>query len=256
MTEERIINLRKERTISLTKGAVENGESLKHAFTGLRWGKILVNGGKPEIVTKTRRKVVGNWFQKLIGRGEVIEETYQEVVYPKKNLFSGETYKDVDLDSSILVYDKNKKLIDKLYFGCKKLPGLTHYGDDLVGTAGIKETDNETIRIDFDDLPKEYEYLVVILNSYSHDKFDNLPYMQMRIYESKSESNILGVTSRIFAEYRLDNSDDFKNKEALCLGAFSRCGNGWKFTADGSMTGETSIKEMSEGSAKKFVKTL
>lgn len=254
MAEERVINLRKERTISLTKGAVENGESIKYAFTGLKWGKILVGGGKPEIVTKTRRKRTGNWFKRLLGLGEVIEETYQEVVYPNKSF--GTTYKNVDLDSSILVYDKNKNLIDKLYFGRKSLPGLTHFGDDLVGTEGKEvDVDNETIRINFSELPKEYNYLVVILNSYSHDKFDNLPYMQMRIYESSSEKQS-SKASRIFAEYRLDNSADFRDKEALCLGAFFRCGNGWKFSADGTMTGEKSISDMSKGSAKKFVKTL
>ena len=228
---DKVINLSKGKTICLTKTAVETGEVLKTVKVGLKWGQIeekrekVVKGSKP------------GFFGKLFGK-EATEDHVETVVVGKK---------EVDLDASICVYDTHKTLIDTVYFGHKvsKDGSMKTLGDDTTGLNKQGEgSDNETLIIDLHKVDPGTKYLVVILNSYRHDKFDALPYARMRIYDVNKE----------FANYQIDNNPEFAGKEALVLGVFERVDGGrWNFKASGVSTSEKSVSEIANGSAKRAI---
>lgn len=251
----RVISLKKGKSISLKK---DTGDNFKYVFTGLKWGKVIKGGDIRRISNKERvTKYTGNFLQRLlkIGPKEIIEREIPESV---RSYRSAIVEKDVDLDSSILIYDSNKNLIDKVcYFRLKDSSGkIVHYGDDRQGGKNGKDADNEIIGIELQGLPASYKYMVVILNSYSHEKFDELPYISMRIYSSYVSSPY--VENEKLAEFTLEkNLEDFKGKEGLVLGAFVRVsGDNWDFKTIGKFTSEKSIEEMGRGSVLKAIQGL
>ena len=211
------VNLTKGQTVNLTKDGTSNTAHLTNVFFGAKWGQI--NHG--------------------------IKKTVQKKVQVEA-LVSGHT-ESVDLDASLLLYDQNKTLIDTVYFGHKRSNdgAISHSGDDLHGTAGSeKEADNETISIDLTRVTSRAQFIVAILNSYQHHKFDQIPYMKLRIYTGRA-----GRPDEVLCAYNLENNDTFKGKEAIVLGYFCRSGNGWKFKADGTTSKETSINSIARGTA-------
>lgn len=255
--EERVISLKKGKTISLKK-EMSNGKEYKYAFVGLKWGKIMIPGTSKKVGERKETVVeyTGNFFQRLlkIGPKKMVEKVVDEG-YLYRTMAR---VKDVDLDSSILIYDENKKLVDIVYYHNKKDGSgkIVHFGDDRAGGSKAKDADNEIISLKLSDLPSNYKYLVVILNSYTHEKFDELPYIKMRIYSSEVSSPY--VSQETLAEFNLDSSVEvFKGKEALVLGTFIRRGaSEWDFKAISNFTTERSISEMSKGSGLDAIKNL
>ncbi len=220
---DKVINLSKGKTICLTKTSLETGEALKTVKCGLSWGRI---AKKKTIVDKP------GFFGKIFGK----TETTREVKVSEK---------DVDLDASICIYDSGKNLIDTVYFGhpTSNDGSMKTLGDDRTGADQKGEgNDNETLIINLDKVSERTKYLAIILNSYSHDKFDELQYAKMRIYDN----------NKVFADYQIDNNPEFAGKEALILGVFTRTASGlWDFKASGVSTSERSVQEIAKGSAKR-----
>ena len=153
---------------------------------------------------------------------------------------------DVDLDASLLIYGSSKTLIDTVYYGHKisRDGAIKHSGDDRCG--GEVDGDNETISIDFSKVASQAQYIVAILNSYTHQKFDEIPYMKLRIY-NKNET---------LCSYDVENNSSFKGQEAIVLGVFYKEDGTWQFKADGTLTQERSIDTISNGSAKRLIQNL
>lgn len=211
------VNLTKGQTVNLTKDGTENTSKLTKVFFGAKWGQIVhqSKGG-------------------FLGR-----------------LFGGSTTESVDLDASLLIYNENGSLIDTVYFGHNRSNdgAIFHSGDDLDGTAGSEqENDNETISIDLTKVTSKAKFIVAILNSYRHHKFDQIPYMKLRIYTGRA-----GNPDEVLCAYNLENDSSFNGKEAVVLGYFYRCEGGWKFRADGTTSTETSISAIAKGSAKRAI---
>lgn len=201
------VNLTKGQAINLTKDGTKDSEKLSTVFFGAKWGSIIKKG--------------------FLGLGKSVE--------------------DVDLDASLLMYDEHKVLVDKVYYGHKTSNdgAIKHSGDDLTGTDGDEqEEDNETISIDLTKVNPRVTHIVAILNSYRHHKFDEIPYMKLRIYTGK-----LGDPEEVLCDYNLKNNDSFRGKEAIVLGFFYCKDNGWKFRADGTTSNEKDITEISRGTA-------
>lgn len=162
-----------------------------------------------------------------------------------KGWFGTKRVEAVDLDSSVLLYDENKKCIGEVSFRNLNTSGIHHSGDDREGdTNGDDGLDNEVISINLSKIDSRASYLVFILNSYSHQKFDEIPYARIRIYE--------GTKSRVdnvLASYELSSGSEFKGKEAIVLGHMYKRNDWWKFKADGVCTSERSINEIAQGSA-------
>lgn len=236
------VNLTKGQTVNLTKDGTSNTDNLTKVFFGAKWGQI--NHGTKKTITK--RVQVGvqepkGFFGKLFGIHKPIYETRtSEVVV-------GGRSESVDLDASLLLYNDSKTLIDTVYYGHKRSNdgAISHSGDDLHGTAGSEqEDDNETISIDLTKVNSRAQFIVAILNSFQHHKFDQIPYMKLRIYTGRA-----GHPEEVLCAYNLENNSSFKGKEAIVLGYFYRSGNGWKFKADGTTSTERSIGEIARGTA-------
>lgn len=259
--EQQIINLKKNEKVVLSKKNL--GNNYNYIYTGLRWGKVVIPGKK---TFSSKREVVytGNWIQKLfhIGPCEIVEEKILSDFEEDKTL-------NIDLDSSVLIYNKNKELLETIYYYNKlsKDGAIKHYGDDLNGsTLDNLDKDNEIIRIDVNNLSKDIAYMVVILNIYQHmDRgeeclvFDKIPFAEMKIYSSNSniasEADIKQL--KTFAKFKIDNNPEFEGKKALVLGAFvKKRGACWEFVTSGEMTKELSISQMISGSVKEFISKL
>lgn len=241
------VNLTKGQTVNLTKDGTENTSTLTKVFFGAKWGQI-----NHSTVKQVQKKVlVGTeepkgFFRKLFGVRTPIYETRTEEV-----LVSGHT-ESVDLDASLLIYNEKYSLIDTVYFGHKRSSdgSISHSGDDLHGTAGSEQdSDNETISIDLSKVTPRAKFIVAILNSFQHHKFDEIPYMKLRIYTGK-----VGNPDEVLCAYNLENNATFKGKEAIVLGYFYRSDNGWKFKADGTTSRGTSISSISRGTALEVIR--
>jgi tellurium resistance protein TerZ len=163
--------------------------------------------------------------------------------------------RSVDLDSSILVYDENKNLIDVVYYRnlVSEDRSIKHSGDDRAGDAGgvMDAYDNEVITIDLSKITPKACYLVSILNSYSGHNFGEIPGIELRIYTNNT-GNWRDI-DEVIASYKLDNNKDFEGDVAIVLGHFYKHNNSWKFSADGIGTKEKDISTIAKGSARKVI---
>lgn len=162
--------------------------------------------------------------------------------------------RSVDLDSSILIYDQNKRLIDAVYYGQLKSKdgAIKHSGDDREGDEnGNDGLDNEVITIDLNKVSSNAAYMVSILNNYTHQDFGKIPNIELRIYtnENGNSNNV----DNVLASYKLDNNAEYSKCEAIVLGHFYKKDGKWKFSADGKGTQESSIREIAQGSALKIL---
>lgn len=163
---------------------------------------------------------------------------------------SGRDVINVDLDSSILLYDKNKNLIDKVYFGklVSNDRSIHHSGDDREGDVGGDDgLDNEIISVDLNSIDPKVEYMVSILNNYTHQKFSDIPNIELRIYSNSSGRK--NDVQDVLCSYKLDNNSEYAKSESIILGHFYKHNGMWKFSADGLGTSERSIDEISKNSA-------
>lgn len=160
----------------------------------------------------------------------------------------------VDLDASIVVLDSNKQELETVYFGNRtsKDGAIYHSGDDLTGDEdGDDGMDNETISVNLSKVKPSAEYLVFILNSYRHHKFDEIPYMGLRIYTTENSKPVTNPRQQIevLAKYDLKNESHdpettFADKEAIVLGYCYRKDGSWKFKACGNTSNSKGIREI------------
>lgn len=204
-----MINLSKGGRVNLSKD--ENGNTLSQLFFGVNWGAIKTGG--------------------FLGFGS--------------------SKKAVDLDASVVLLDENKQDVETIYFGNKhSIDGSVHHsGDDLTGDVdGDDEMDNETISVNLNKVNNKIHYIAFILNSYSHQTFDEIPYMRMRIYTTADNRPVSSPrdTPNILAKYNLENDSNdpettFQNREGIVLGYAYRKNGEWKFKALGNTGTWTSI---------------
>jgi tellurium resistance protein TerZ len=148
------------------------------------------------------------------------------------------THKDkVDLDSSLVMLDAEGKHVKTVYFGNLSAPGVIHSGDDRSGDSnGDDGIDNETIEVTLSKLDPRVEHAFFVINNYTHQKFDEIPYIGLRIYESSNGEPKKKVTDpvNILAEYKLKKEDSKPiGKESVILGEAYRRNGEWKFKAIG-----------------------
>lgn len=207
-----MIILSKGGRVNLSKD--ENGNSLSKVFFGVNWGAIKSRG--------------------FLGFGSGTEA--------------------VDLDASVVLMDENKRKLETVYFHHKdSSDGAVHHsGDDLVGdTNGDDGLDNETISVDLNKVRNSVHFIAFILNSYSHQEFDEIPYMGMKIYttEDGRPAATTHSTPNILAKYNLENDSKdpettFQGREGIVLGYAYRKDGEWKFKALGNTGTWQSIGEI------------
>ena len=162
----------------------------------------------------------------------------------EKKGFFGPKKVNVDLDASCTVFDENLKAIETIYFANKKSKSannfILHSGDDLTGDLdGDDGLDNEVIQINLDNAPANANSIWFYLNSYSGQKFDEIPNVSIRVYEGSPT-----FVDNNFAQMNLNNDSSFANKKAMILGKIYKRNGEWKFEAIGQALPVQHIKDI------------
>lgn len=158
----------------------------------------------------------------------------------------------VDLDLSMVFVDGNKKIIDICYFAKKNLfnGAVKHSGDDRTGDSEKDDDDNEIIKLEGLKVPMDVKHIFVVLNSYTHQKFDEIPYIGINFYEGLAELN--GKSMR-FAEFSMTNDKAFADKECCILARIDRTGNGFECTVLGDCTADRTLRDLANTAISKHL---
>lgn len=138
-----------------------------------------------------------------------------------------DTGKDFDLDSTVMLLDKNKKQVQNglIYFNHLKYMNdvVVHSADDLTGGSS-EEGDDETITVRLDKLPEEVAHVVAFMNIYDADsrgqKFGQVNDSYMRLVDADENEVIRHSLKKEYA----DNT-------GVVLADIYRFGSEWKVKA-------------------------
>lgn len=185
------ISLAKGQSISLKK---DNGSALTNATIGLGWD--------PAAAAPAR-----GFFGKL------------------KSAVTGG---DIDLDASIITYGVNKQKRETIFFNHKnsKDGAIRHSGDNLTGDG---DGDDEQIVIDLNRVSADVHHLVIVITSYSGQKFSEVQNVFCRIVDNGTRQEAMRYDAK-----------DYGDHTAQVMGVISRQADGWAFKALGvQATGKT-----------------
>ncbi|MDT8924807.1 TerD family protein [Pseudomonas taiwanensis] len=135
--------------------------------------------------------------------------------------FLGRT--SVDLDASCLMLNKDKQLVDQVWYRQLKSQcgSIHHSGDNRTGEGS---GDDETIRVNLATVPANVEYLVFTVNSFTGQNFDKVENASCRLYDDKGTEQ---------AKFAL--SEKGKHTAMIMVSAY-RHGDAWKVKAIGHAT--------------------
>lgn len=209
------VKLEKGHRINLEK---QNGSRLAHFCVGCNWGSIVAPRG-------------GFW-----GFGS------------KKEI------KEIDLDLSCVMLDKDGQIVDYLYSpeyrkeflaAHEMQPGkllssdgaLQHSGDDKKGTDKERiRLDNEIIEVNLNKVNPKVCQIFFFLNSVGPEDFSTIPYASIRMYEGTPS-----CVHEIFASYDVSAEKAFKGHRALIMGKLYKKNGEWRFSAIGDATTDNNI---------------
>ena len=146
---------------------------------------------------------------------------------------------NIDCDASALVLS-NGKLVDKndiVFFGNLKHPSGTiqHMGDNLTGAGA---GDDEQIMISLEQVPEQYDHIVLVVNIYQAAKrkqsFGMIKNAFIRIID--------GRTNQEMCKY--DLSESYDGMTAMIFGEVYRHNGEWKFNAIGQATQDDGLQEL------------
>lgn len=128
---------------------------------------------------------------------------------------------EVDLDVSAVLFGGPEAGVDPInavYFNNQSAPGIHHSGDNLTGEG---DGDDETIKIDFDELPEDVQQIFFCVNAYNPPgvTFANISAAYCKVLDMEGGGGCL-------AEYRLSESDPMTG---LIIARLVREGPSWSF---------------------------
>lgn len=200
-----------------------SGQAVTNLTVGVSWAKINRLGNLPV----SEKGFLGRMFSKA--SNSAAKATGQ--------------LEDVDLDLTIATFDASGNAVGECAFYAKTLfdGAIVHSGDDRGGDDEDDGLDNE--RIKFQGLKVATQTSVqsafIILNSYSHQKFDEIPHIRLAIYDG-----LFGLTDKAprLLEFDLKNDKSFNGAEAVILARLDKTAGGWELTAIGQPTSDQSIR--------------
>lgn len=138
----------------------------------------------------------------------------------------------IDLDASAILFDANRNVVDKVWFGqLKSRDGsVRHSGDNLTGEG---DGDDETINIDLDRLPTNVEHIVLTVNSFRGQTFDKVSNAYGRVLDARSGKEL--------AKYDISDSGPHTG---IILASLSRSGGEWSFKALGERAGGRTVDDL------------
>jgi len=166
----------------------------------------------------------------------------------KKGLLGGSKKVAVDLDLSVGTFDKDKNLVDIVYFGNLHSRGISHSGDDLTGDEdGDDGLDNEVIKVDLADIPDNIDQVMFVLNSFRGQDFATIPFASIRLYEGTPDR-----VDNVVAEFNIASDPKFSGFVSMILGKLYRRNGQWKFASIGEPTKDKKL-EQTMVSAKEYL---
>ena len=157
----------------------------------------------------------------------------------KKGFFGNKKMEAVDLDLSVGLFNKEKNLVNVVYFGNLQERGVYHSGDDLTGdTDGDDGLDNEIISINLAEVPSHVEQIVFVLNSYEGHDFAIVPFASIRLYEGTPSR-----VNKIVATFNIASDPQFAGYVSMVLGKLYRRNGEWKFSAIGQPTRDRKLEQ-------------
>lgn len=134
------------------------------------------------------------------------------------------TTTQVDVDASLSAFDKDHKCLDVVWWDKK----YSHYlsaelkNDDRTGEKPEGKSVNETIRVNFSEIPNAVHYLLAVLTVYSKGKsLRDVTDIAMRLSHGHSDKELFAF-----------KTGDFETA-AVVMGMFSRRESWWEFTPIG-----------------------
>lgn len=140
---------------------------------------------------------------------------------PRRGLFGMRT-RDIDLDASAVLFaDREPK--DVVFFRhlVSDDGSVTHSGDNLVGGAG-QGADDESIRVDLQQIPPEVDQIIFTVNSFTGQTFAEVENAFCRLVDETTEDEL--------ARYTLTGGG---KHTAQIMAKVRRQGSGWQMTAIG-----------------------
>jgi len=204
-----MINLKKNDTINLSK---ESKTGLSSLCFGLDWGAI--------------QEKSGGFF----GFG------------------GGTVAKSVDLDATAFLYDVNKKLIDTIFFNNRdsKDRNVHLSEDDRGGDAVDDNADNEVITCALDRMKtSNVKYIAFVLNSFTGQTFDQIPYVRLRVYTGTKNKPI-----DILGKLELSNDSEFKGARGMVMGIAENINGEWNFKVIAKRTEDRTIDQLKSSTIK------
>ncbi|WP_020561136.1 TerD family protein [Thiofilum flexile] len=138
------------------------------------------------------------------------------------SLFGGGGSDEIDLDSSCLLLDAQKNLLDVVWF--RQLQSrdgsINHSGDNLTGAG---DGDDETIFVDLTRLPANVQYLVFTVCSFRGQTFNEVGNAFCRLVDDTNDTEL--------ARYNLTEQGAHTG---VVMAIVSREGNGWQMKAVGA----------------------
>ena len=147
-------------------------------------------------------------------------------------LLGGGGADSIDLDASVIVADASKKIIDEVWFRqlSSRDGSIKHSGDNLTGDG---DGDDEFIRVDLAKLSKDAAHIVVTVNSFRGQTFNEVDNAFCRLVDEKSGKEI--------CRYELREKG---SNTGFVMAAISREGNGWTVKALGAPTNGRTVKDL------------
>jgi tellurium resistance protein TerZ len=147
---------------------------------------------------------------------------------------------DIDLDASAILFDGGKRAVDTVYYGglTSKDGSIRHSGDNLTGEG---DGDDEQIVVDLNRVDSAVQSIVLVVTSYSGQKFSQIENAFCRVVDSSTGANEV-------VRYDLKESP---NNTAMVMAKIVRSAGGWEFQAIGEPTdGKTPSQVV--GAAQRF----
>ena len=143
-------------------------------------------------------------------------------------VFGGGSSRDESVDLDLCSFGiSSGRIVKECSFRSPRGPYMNSSGDDR-GGGGAEVVDNEIITLDTSKIPSDVDTIVMIINSYSGQEFDEIPFAKIRVYEGEDNSPV-----KMHCEYNVANDASFRGARTLVIGSIFRNGNGWDFKAIG-----------------------
>ena len=206
----------------------------KLVFLDIYWGRLeetVLDYGKGTKV------YLGNFFQRLFHIGPC-EIRYLDEPKTVTGLISS------SLNASVVVYDSDFNFCDLVYFG-------NYRSRDKAIEHLDKDEHDESIRIKFDNIDPESKYLLVVINSFSNVKIEEIPTISLDIYPEVG-------TKPIINQRLVKPTEPDPNKEAIILAAIYKKDDGeWYYRKIDKTVTEKNLSDIcSSPETKKLLKDL